>query len=61
MLLFHTNSPFSVVDTEIQLLRATQVTQQHWPVVLLTYHCWHYDVISLMRGLIRTYFRTKDI
>jgi len=47
LLFFHTNSAFSVVDTEIQLIRATQVTQHHWSILLLTYHCWYDEVISL--------------
>jgi len=46
------------VDTEIQLTEVTQVTQHHLPILLLTYHCWCDDVISLTWGHIRTSFRT---
>ena len=59
--LFHINSAFSIVDTDIQLVRASQLMQHHCPILLLTYHCWYDDVIYLTRGHIRTSFRTKDI
>jgi len=45
VLLFHTNSAFSIADIEIQPIRTTQVTQHHWPIFLLTNHCSRYDDI----------------